>query len=80
MESIRIKTTENRKPRLIYTSTFFCLTLHGVSRPVGSCTRQVMCCYAVVGVHLFATVALQAELSIHSNFQTFPQALLALFR
>eukprot|EP00752_Nemacystus_decipiens_P007036 g6311.t1 len=40
----------------------------------------IMCCYAVVGVHLFATVALQEELSIHSNFQTFPQALLTLFR
>lgn len=44
------------------------------------CDPQLMCCYAVVGVHLFAKVALQVELSIHANFQTFAQALTTLFR
>ena len=39
-----------------------------------------MCCYAVVGINLFATVALQTELSVHSNFQNFKQALITLFR
>lgn len=60
--------------------SFSSVSYTACSVPSARHTRQVMCCYAVVGVNLFATVSLQEELSVHSNFQTFPQALLTLFR
>eukprot|EP00197_Chlamydomonas_leiostraca_P007141 CAMPEP_0202863718 /NCGR_PEP_ID=MMETSP1391-20130828/4242_1 /ASSEMBLY_ACC=CAM_ASM_000867 /TAXON_ID=1034604 /ORGANISM="Chlamydomonas leiostraca, Strain SAG 11-49" /LENGTH=470 /DNA_ID=CAMNT_0049543381 /DNA_START=24 /DNA_END=1433 /DNA_ORIENTATION=+ len=47
---------------------------------IGSVLFLVMFIYAIAGMTLFGNVKLQANLDQHANFQTFPSAMLMMFR
>lgn len=47
---------------------------------VGSLLMLLFFIYAVIGVFMFALVELQESITVHASFQTFPLALVTLFR